>query len=358
MNNYSIKFFRLINEDDQFQFDSCCQARPDLETFDEIQAQLVDLIKIRNPYKKLDANELKEKIEEHLNGIELAEYGVWVYYPWKNCMVHLLDKAEFLEVKTNRNKNKITEAEQDILLTKKVGVIGLSVGQSVATTLAIERCMDEIRLADFDTLDLSNCNRLKNGVHNIGLPKAIITAREILELDPFIKVKCFTDGILDSNIDSFIIEGGRLDIIIEECDSLDIKVLARVKAQENKIPLVMEMSDKGMIDIERYDLEPAYKMFHGRMENLDCSLETLRSLTPPEKMQYLYTMISGEMVSPRLLASAQEVGKTLLTWPQLASAVVMGGGICADTVRRIFLNQFTKSGRYYVDLETLIPQDN
>ena len=49
-----------------------------------------------------------------------------------------------------------------------------------------------------------------------------------------------------------------------------------------------------------------------------------------------------------------EIGKTILTWPQLASAVVLGGGVSADVTRRIFLNQFTDSGRFYIDIEELI----
>ncbi|HRF79656.1 MAG TPA: hypothetical protein PL070_06180, partial [Flavobacteriales bacterium] len=91
-------------------------------------------------------------------------YGVWVFYPWADRLVHLLDEPEFALVRTDRNRNKITREEQAELATKKVGVIGLSVGQSVSLTLALERSFGEIRLADFDTLELSNLNRIRSGV--------------------------------------------------------------------------------------------------------------------------------------------------------------------------------------------------
>ncbi len=304
----------------------------------------------------LNKEEMQEAVEKHLNGIDIKEFGVWVYYPWRNIVVHLLGEHEFAEVKTNRNRNKITIEEQQILTRKKIGVIGLSVGQSVATTIAMEKIVGTMRLADFDKLDLSNCNRIRTGVFNINVSKVILTAREIAELDPFIKVECFSNGINENNIDEFIGTNNqdKLDVIIEECDSIDIKVLARMKAKQNNIPLVMEMSDRGMIDIERYDLEPEYEMFHGKVAHLDLDLSVLQKLNPAEKVQYLYPMVGGDSVSAKLLASAAEVGKSLLTWPQLASAVVLGGGVCADVVRRILLNQFKKSGRYYVDLETLI----
>lgn len=85
----------------------------------------------------------------------MEEHGVWVYFPWNKTLVHLLDQEEFLFVRTNRNRDKITEQEQQILAKKKIGIIGLSVGQSVALTLAMERSVGELRLADFDCLELS-----------------------------------------------------------------------------------------------------------------------------------------------------------------------------------------------------------
>ena len=49
-----------------------------------------------------------------------------------------------------------------------------------------------------------------------------------------------------------------------------------------------------------------------------------------------------------------EIGKTITTWPQLASAVVLGGAITTDITRRILLKQYQNSGRFYVDLEKII----
>src|SRR5690606_500097 len=115
----------------------------------------------------------------------------------------LLDEAEFVAMRTNRNQYKITQEEQDVLATRKIGVIGLSVGQSIALTLAMERVCGELRLADFDTAELTNLNRIRTGVHNLGLHKTIIAAREIAEIDPFLKVLIFSEGVTDENIDPF-----------------------------------------------------------------------------------------------------------------------------------------------------------
>src|SRR5690606_3469072 len=45
------------------------------------------------------------------------------------------------------------------------------------------------------------------------------------------------------------------------------------------------------------------------------------------------------------------------TWPQLASSVVLGGAVTTDVCRRMFLHQFTASGRYYIDLDNIISEE-
>ncbi|MDX5320517.1 MAG: hypothetical protein LPK45_05440, partial [Bacteroidota bacterium] len=110
-----------------------------VKVFDKLYNQLEELLKSRRVKEKLSGEKLDQAILDHLNGISLEEYGVWVYYPWNNHLVHLLDEAEFIEVRTSRNQYKITPEERSILASKKVGVVGLSVGQSVSVTMAMER---------------------------------------------------------------------------------------------------------------------------------------------------------------------------------------------------------------------------
>jgi len=111
--------------------------------------------------------------------------------------VHVLDESEFVELRTNRNRYLITAAEQEVLAGKRIGIVGLSVGQSVAMAIALERGCGELRLADHDTLDLSNLNRLRGGVHEIGLPKVVMAARAIAELDPYLQVHTYPQGLTE-----------------------------------------------------------------------------------------------------------------------------------------------------------------
>lgn len=344
-----------INISSDFQrVQTLINEQADLLVLDEIHGQLRELIKIRNPQKVLTDDEYVQQIETLLNGESSHHYGNWVYYPWNKKLVHLLNKDEFVELRTSRNLYKITPEERTTLLHKKIAIIGLSVGQMIALTLAMERTCDEIRLADFDLIELSNMNRIRTSVTNLGVSKAIVAAREIAELDPYINVKLFLDGITDDNIDDFLLKDGKIDLLIEECDGLDVKILSRIKAREYGIPVVMETNDRGMIDIERFDLEPNRALLHGLIpENME-NLAALRNLSNQEKVPLLGAMVGIEHISERMRLSLGEMGKTISTWPQLASSVVLGGAMVTDISRRILLNQSTLSGRYYVDFNELI----
>jgi molybdopterin/thiamine biosynthesis adenylyltransferase len=255
-------------------------------------------------------------------------------------------------VRTNRNLYKITPDEQRQLLAKRIGIIGLSVGHAIALTLATERTCGELRLADFDLLELSNLNRVRTGIHHLGVPKVVVAAREIAEIDPFLQVTCFHDGATAANLDAFLHAGGRLDLLIEECDGLDVKVLARLNARAAGIPMLMSTSDRGMLDVERFDREPQRAILHGLIDHLDAT--RLHNLTTEEKVPYILAMMGLETVSQRGKASMLEVEQSITTWPQLASAVALGGALVGDVARRLLLDQYHDSGRYYVDPETLV----
>lgn len=346
------EFYRILDSKQRESFEQLLSA-PGIIVCDFLFDQIKELIKIKSPQKKFTDDELIKEVNKHIEPLSIEEYGVWVYYPWSNRLVHVPDEDEFIEIRTNRNQYKITKEERAILSKKAIGVVGLSVGQSVALTLAMERICSEIRLADFDILELTNFNRIRTGIHNLGIYKVNAVAREIAEIDPFIKVTCFLEGLLESNMDSFFLDGGKLDLLIEESDGFEIKILSRYKARELGVPVIMETSDRCMVDVERFDLEPNRSVLHGLVDHLD--LDTLRNLkTNEEKFPYILDILGLETSSLRIKASMLEIEQSINTWPQLASSVAMGGGITADVSRRILLKQYSDSGRYHIDIEELI----
>jgi hypothetical protein len=83
-------------------------------------------------------------------------------------------------------------------------------------------------------------------------------------------------------------------------------------------------------------------------------LSDVGQMDPQTRMQLLMALTSFEHVSGKMKFSMSEIGKSITTWPQLASSVVLGGAVTTDIARRILLEQHTRSGRFYVDLEELI----
>lgn len=352
---YTPLLLRLDNPTDKKSFDSLIAEGKISFAYDEMYGQLQELVKSLHPSIKIKQEDYPELIRKHLNGKDRFDYGVWAYYPWNQRLVHLLDEEEFIEVRTNRNRYKITKAEQDLLKTKKIGIVGLSVGQSIALTMAIERTCGELRLADFDTAELSNLNRIRTGTQNLGLNKTIIAAREILEIDPYLNIKIFNDGLHAANMDEFFLSGGKLDLFIEVCDGLDVKIESRYKARELQVPVVMDTNDRGMLDVERFDLEPQRAILHGLADGLDPN--NIKDLSNEQKIPYILKMIGAETISTRLKASMLEVEQSINTWPQLASSVTLGGALTTDVSRRILLDQYHESGRYYIDLEDIVKDE-
>lgn len=316
---------------------------------DTLRAQVKELLRIEQPARYWDLEDIEAEADNRI-GENPDFYGCWIYYPWRNTVIHLLDEEEFFRVRTARNMHKINPTEQNILKGKKIGIIGLSVGHAVATALALEGVGGELRLADFDALELSNCNRINTSVLHLGLSKTEMAIRDLAEINPFLKVKVWPQGLSSSNVDDFFLSDGTLDAVVDECDSGDIKLLSRIKAKEYRVPLLMETSDRGLLDIERYDLHPNLPLLHGLLNEDDYRDD----LSVDEKRAILFRMIDVSNVSERGLFSMLEIGKSIPSWPQLASDVLSGGATVAMAIRMILLGEEIDSKRIYVDITSSI----
>jgi ThiF family/Nitroreductase family len=273
----------------------------------------------------------------------------WVYFPWRRAVVRLLAPRSFSALRLDRNRNKLTREEQAQQRGLRVGIVGLSAGHSIAHVLAMEGLVGELRLADFDTIELSNLNRLPGTVLDLGVNKAIAAARRIAEIDPYLRVVVVPEGISEDNLGSFL-DG--LDLVIEECDSLDVKLQVRESARDRRIPVVMQTSDRGVLDVERFDLEPERPIFHGLLPGVHSS--DLVGLSTEAKAPYVLRMMGADDVSSRGAASLIEVGRTITAWPQLASEVTLGGATAAAVVRRFGMKGHLPSGRVRIDLDDAI----
>jgi molybdopterin/thiamine biosynthesis adenylyltransferase/nitroreductase len=324
---------------------------------DMLEAQLKDLVRSRTPSKNYTDDEVAQEIVRLLGEQTPQDYGRWAFYPWSRRLVHLLPPDSFIELRSDRNRNKITAEEQARLRKIKIALAGLSVGNAVAVTLALEGVFGELRLADFDTLDLSNMNRIRCAVFDLGLNKAIIAARQIYEQNPYANLVLFTDGVTPENIGEFIDgqgPGDRADIVIDECDSIAIKLKLREEARARRLPVLMETSDRGMLDIERFDLEPDRPILHGLVGSV--TSDQVNTLPPPARLGLVLQIAGLHTISPRLAASLLELNLTLKGFSQLGSDVTLGGATTTTAVRRLALGMPMASGRVYIDVSAQLAE--
>ncbi len=306
---------------------------PDLQVIDRLDGQRAQLSDIKpTPPASLDEEGYR-----------------WIYYPWRRAVVRLLGPRSFGMLRLDRNRNKLTRAEQARQRMLRIGVVGLSGGHTIAHVLAMEGLAGELRLADFDTLELSNLNRIPASVLDLGVNKAVVAARRIGEIDPYQRVTMIPEGVRPDNLEAFL-DG--LDLVIEECDSLDVKVLVREAARERRIPVIMETSDRGILDVERFDLDPDRPLFHGLLQGVHSS--DLAGLSVQQKAPYLLRILGASDISSRGAASLLEVGESVTGWPQLGSEVTLGAATAAAAVRRLGQNGELPSGRVRFDMEEVL----
>ena len=263
--------------------------------------------------------------------------------------MHVLPEPLHRELRLDRNRYAITADEQERLTGLRVAVAGLSVGRAVVSTMAHEGIGGELRLADFDVLDLSNLNRVAGGVADVGVSKVVLAAREVAELDPYIRVVAYPGGVEETTI-ADVRRGRRRDRRRVRRPG-DEGAAARARARRRP---ARRHGHEPSRDARRRALRPRARPA-GR--STGCSATSPRrelgGLTTKQKVPYVIRILDPASLTDRAAASMVEVKETVSTWPQLASDVALGGAMVANAVRRIALGELTASGRFYADLDEL-----
>ena len=326
---------------------------------DDFEEQVRELFAIRNPsdvYRPDFFEKVNRHIEERKTAMPLWQQGKWVFFPWLSTLTHILDDEDFQRVRTARNRNLIREEEQAAFYNAVVGIGGLSVGSSVALSVVLQGGAKHIRLADFDRLALSNINRIRSGVQDLGSRKVEMTARQIYELNPYAIVEIFPNGLARENLDRFVGGPPKLDVIVDELDDVSIKYLIREKAKQYRVPVVMgaDNGDNSVLDIERYDLDPSLQFFHGRLG--DVSYDELKSLDKFGIGRTITKHIGPENITARMQESLLAMGKTIVSWPQLGGAAWINGAAVAYCIRKIVTGQPLEDNRAIISVdEKLLP---
>jgi hypothetical protein len=359
---YRPQLFRLTNADEEAAVESLIEKGAIVETVDAMPEAVEDLFKITHPYIAPNSPEFKKSyqryLERYCDGLTLEDTGVWVYYPWRASLVHLPEADDYQKLRTARNKFLITPEEQELFYGATIGIGGLSVGSSVLNSIVLSGGGSQLRLADLDTLAITNLNRLLGSVTDLTRKKAINAARRAYEIDPFLDITLFTEGLTAENMDDFFRkQGKKLDLFIEEMDDIKLKIDSRFKARELQIPVIMatDNGDNALLDIERFDLEPDRPLFHGKID--ESILRNIPANPNQAQRVKLASTIVGHDITPRTQTSLTLVGSKLPSWPQLGNAATLSGVVVSYVARRLLSGQPVPSGRYAVDLDAALDPD-
>jgi hypothetical protein len=347
--------YHLHETSENIEFEKLCSTLPDFCIVDEIEQQLEEIYYIRHPETMMgnaNVQDIRKYTDNLIGSFSHHTFGIWVYYPWNNHVVHFLPEELHTELRTSRNRNLITAAEQTKYYQSSVGIAGLSIGNSIVGTLLHTGGPKNLRLADFDILSASNTNRIRTSFINLGLKKTMIAAREIYEVNPYAELQLYPEGIKSENLEIFLNGQKKMDVLVEEMDNIYLKIQIRILARKLQIPVVMatDNGDNIILDIERYDLDPNYPLFHGDIsekELLGVDIHTPK----PVAARIITRWVHPENVAIKMQESLMELGKTLYTWPQLGTAAFLSGCAVSYAVRSIIVGEPVKSGKYKIFLD-------
>lgn len=324
---------------------------------DTFSRQLKEFFLVENPRLSITDKEEVYRGREFKDFLKKKEKDfVLIYFPWSNRLIKCVKENDYFKLKTNRNRDLITEKEQKKLANFTIGVVGLSVGANMATALIHSGFSKKIKLSDFDDLDTTNLNRVRAKISEIGDPKIDIVSRQIFEINPFVKISSFNKGLNKKNLKNFLAGNPKPKLVFELIDDFEIKILLRKEARKYKVPVVMltSLGDSVLIDIERYDTEPKTKLFNGKVNEKVLDKILAGSLSEKEKHQCAIDIVDEKNLPLKVKSSISQIGKILAGRPQLMSTVTVASGLAVFLARKIALGDKIKSGRKLVKFEEFI----
>jgi len=85
----------------------------------------------------------------------------------------------------------------------------------------------------------------------------VLATRRITKIDPFLKIVCYPKDLTPTNLNTFLTADHPIDVLIEECDKLEMKLKCRLRTRKLRIPVIIKTNDRATLDVERFDRELA-----------------------------------------------------------------------------------------------------
>ena len=103
-------------------------------------------------------------------------------------------------------------------------------------------------IVDADTVNESNINRQLPALHStLGMPKAEVVARRLLDINPRLKLGVLNEFLRDERTEE-VLSATRYDFVVDAIDSLSPKVFLLYHAYQRNIPVVSSMGAGAKMD--------------------------------------------------------------------------------------------------------------
>ena len=141
-----------------------------------------------------------------------------------------------MDERYERNIGALTEAEQELLKTKRAAVIGCGGLGCYAAEFLARIGIGHLTLIDGDAYNTSNINRQLNSMAiNIGKNKALETMRVLLMVRPDLSLKAVDAFLDEKNVEELLKDH---DVIIDALDNIKTRLLIEKTASSLGIPFV------------------------------------------------------------------------------------------------------------------------
>jgi hypothetical protein len=328
------------------------QAGQISDVHDQIQLAITELFDIEHPGQK-DTKTAAQvaKFSLGLGGEDLDNYGHWIYFPWDKRLVHFPPQDDLRRLRTSRNRNLVTAAEQHRLYGATIAILGMSVGSNAVEALVGTGVGGRLILVDMDYLEPSNLNRIRAPYHHLGLHKVDAIARKISEIDPYLEQIHYKDGLNDTIL-AEVLANTKPDVFVDEMDDVRMKIRLRLAAKAARVPVIQAADDGDgvVISIERFDLVPESPILGGLVPQAVISRLLSDEAIPRAELGMIIGkyFVGFEYTPLRMFESLSEVGKTLPSWPQLGGAAALAGVTLAYAAKRIITGAPINAGRHLI----------
>lgn len=147
-----------------------------------------------------------------------------------------ITEKEFYEMLWFRSSMVFTDEEKKLIKNARVGVVGVGGTGGICSEQLVRGGVSNITLIDLDIFEMTNINRQHFcTISTIGMKKVDAGKERLKEINPFLNVKTFDEGINKDNAREIV---SKLDFIVDASDNKSAHYPLHRVAKELKVPII------------------------------------------------------------------------------------------------------------------------